>query len=697
MYNHKILFSAFCVSTFLSTNIQAQETTKLDEVFVLAPAPIATTPAINSYKMNGLTPSSPYSDGGDYLQSVPGISASRFGGHGLEPFMRGQSQNQLSIIADDVYVFGGCPNRMDTPSSYLSINSYDEITVTKGYQSVLNGPGATGGSIVLKRLAPEPLAAQKIATGTVAGGYDANSDTLNTQANITSAYKDAYIRAHASFKDADNYKDGSGYDVRSSFNERMGGLMIGMTPKNDHIKLSYDINRIEDALFPGAGMDSPLSEAETFKFGFERDYDEGFVQNVDISAYSSLVDHVMDNYSLRTPGAMLRRVDSQSDTHGGKIKTDIAFDEQVITTSLSYRYNKRDADRLQGASANNVNTLQSVMWPGIVSNEIGLAAETTYKTSATGRVIIGGRYDYVNVDFNRADQVSAATGLSANDAYTQFYGYGSREKTEHNLGGLIRYEQYVNEHTSVFTGVSRAVRTADATERGLANWMVMMGNNMSWIGNPEIRPEKHHQFDIGFRKNLEKSTFTASAYINHINDYILRDSARGQSGILMNSTDADVYRNVDALLMGFELEGNWNLSPRFNLTGNIAYTYGENLDENMPLAQITPLQGSVNLAWQAHEYIEVNNQLNWALTQTRVDTDTSVGTGRDIGKTSGYATFDINAKVTNLDPIEFTFGVSNLFDQNYASHLNRSNISDPTEIRVNEPGRTFFLQAKYTF
>src|SRR5690606_16006273 len=129
----------------------------------------------------------------------------------------------------------------------------------------------------------------------------------------------------------------------------------------------------------------------------------------------------------------------------------------------------------------------------VTIDQLGLAAETTYDLSMDDRLIVGGRYDYVRVDYGRADEVATANGFSPNNLYTQYYGYNATDQQEHNLGGLLRLEHDVNDKLTLFSGISRSVRTADATERGLANYMVMMMVNSSWIGNPNIDPEKHHQ------------------------------------------------------------------------------------------------------------------------------------------------------------------------------------------------------------
>ena len=47
----------------------------------------------------------------------------------------------------------------------------------------------------------------------------------------------------------------------------------------------------------------------------------------------------------------------------------------------------------------------------------------------------------------------------------------------------------------LYAGLSRTVRTADATERFIAS--NASTPNDRWVGNPLIDPEKHHQLELG--------------------------------------------------------------------------------------------------------------------------------------------------------------------------------------------------------
>ena len=40
-------------------------------------------------------------------------------------------------------------------------------------------------------------------------------------------------------------------------------------------------------------------------------------------------------------------------------------------------------------------------------------------------------------------------------------------------------------------------------------------------------------------------------------------------------------------------------------------------------------------------------------------------------------------------------GVENVFDELYSNHLNRANLFDPEQVRIHEPGRTFWVKVRF--
>ena len=164
----------------------------------------------------------------------------------------------------------------------------------------------------------------------------------------------------------------------------------------------------------------------------------------------------------------------------------------------------------------------------------------------------------------------------------------------------------------------------------------------------------------------------------------------------MLSNGATIYRNIDASLMGLDLTAQHTFANKVSVNGSLSYTYGQNEDSNRALPQISPLKLGMDVSYPMGEWL-LGTRVNAAMKQSRVDTDSTTGSGRDVGKTKGYVTADLYASRPVSDSIEVGFGVTNMFDKTYANHLNKSNAFDTTATQVNEPGRSFYLRMTGTF
>jgi len=213
-----------------------------------------------------------------------------------------------------------------------------------------------------------------------------------------------------------------------------------------------------------------------------------------------------------------------------------------------------------------------------------------------------------------------------------------------------------------------------------------------WIGNPDIKPEKHHQFDIGLSKTGNKIDFSAVAFYDKVDDYILRDTARGQTGIL-KSDGADIYRNVDAELYGFELESKIRLTNNLDLSGSLALVRATNTtDNNRPIAQTPPVNGKIQLDYSSNKW-GAGARINFASSQDRID----LFSKQEVGETAGYGTLDLYGNYKINKTVSLRAGIDNVMDKTYAEHASRSNIMDINAIKVNEPGRTAWLKLTAEF
>ncbi|MBR9843359.1 MAG: TonB-dependent receptor [Rhodobacteraceae bacterium] len=662
---------------------QATETNGNEEAYqlpdIIVEAPEETIGASKVVLGDQPMMSTPAADGGEFLRAVPGVTSGRMGGHGLELVIRGQSQNQLNIIDSGSFTFGGCPNRMDPPAATAGISRADKIIVERGYQSVTNGPGGSGGAVILEREAPEFEDSDPLSFG-LSTGLASNSGKINVNGDFSlDLGQGFYLEGYAGYKTADDYKDGDSNSVRSSYDQKSAGLTFGY--ESNGVDLAFDIERdqVEDALFPGAGMDSPLSDTSIYRLRGGVDLDAGILRRIEGNLFLSEVEHVMDNFTLRPAGMMYARTPTTSDTHGGKIEAHLEFGATKAKVGLDVVSNNRMATLYSAMAAapvlaENPAVARFLMWPDVTISQTGLYGETITTLSDRTTLTLGARYDYVKATAGAASTVPGGSATSPNTFYTMYYGTTFNDaRTEHNLGGLARIDYALSADSNLFVGLSRSVRTADATERAMAK--------SNWVGNPNIAPEKHHQLDLGYERDGGNWSFNAAVYADKVNDYILRDQ--------FSVAGVTTYRNVDAFLTGVEVNGSWTKGG-WLVMADATYTRGKNETDGRDLAQIPPLMGSISMSYGENAW-RAGGRINWATAQSKIDP------ARDPGATPGYATLDLFGSYELNQNTVLLAGVDNVFDKTYANHLSRTNVFDPGMFQVNEPGRTLYIGLETRF
>ena len=666
--------------------IQSNEIDQLDDIvvsdtFTINPnlnPNIATPGNVNQSSAN-------YSDGSDFLKQINGISGSRMGGRGIEPVIRGQSQTQLNVLLDGSRVYASCPNRMDPPASWVALESYETITVLKGVQTLAWGAGGSGGTVLFER-DTRALAQDEGLHGRVGAISNSNGTDYDALADVVLASEQAYLRVLADKRDNRNYKDGDGREVRSSFEHLQSGAVAGYMPDDDQLlEFSFDHTEALDVLYPGSGMDSPEEKGKFYKFRYENRFDSPWLRSLKFELFQTDLDHRMDNFSLREfdPGKQMQTL-TTSLTNGARLLANARFEKHRIEYGMDWDSNARDATMYKIISGQAKS--MSIMWPDIQVSKTGLFVQNNQRLAADKTLKYGLRYDRVRVDYNKADLPSELMmGHTANQSYQKYYGRRGEAKTENNWAFLLRYQQRLNPVLSLFGGLSRTVRTADATERGINKWTPASADR--WIGNPDIKPEKHYQLDLGVNLAAQGYHASLSVFYDQVNDYILRDGAQGQDGIL-ESDNADIYRNINARISGLEVQGSQKLSRNYTLAANLAYVYKKNTTDDRYIALTPPLNGRVQLDYQSSPRWALGTRVRFALSQNKVD----LSSKQEVGITPAWGVVDIYGHYRIRQMLNLRFGIDNIFNRTYAEHISRSNLMDNYAVRVNEPGLTAWVK-----
>lgn len=627
---------------------------------------------------------------GAALRQLPGVEASRMGGHGLEVIIRGQQQSQLNILLDGAKIEAGCPNRMDPPTSYAEMSSYDDITIVKGVKSVQYGAGGSGGTVLFERKKPT-YDASKIVSGGIESGKS-NVMNYDVNADVKAVGEQGYMIVEGSKKEGNNYEDGNGDTVGASYETTQGRIDLGWTPSdNHHLKASYEQSNTADAVYPGARMDSPQSDGTFMRLQYEGKQLSKVVEDIKINLFKTTVDHRMDNFSLRTPPVMMGNVmKRQNDTetevlgstvkltsHLGQTKVDYGIQTQAVTKNSTLKN-----------SANGQSLF--LMWPDAQTTQNSVFAETNTPFGQQN-LIVGLRYDDVTAEAKKANTASD-TNQKASSLYAATYSdYDNDNKTtEGNLNGLVRMEGKIDAGFNWYAGLSHTKRTADETERYMAK-----GGSVAWAGNPNLKPEKHNQLDLGFGQKSNQFNWQISAWYDKVDDYILLDIAKNQKGNGVKSTVNDnstIYVNVDSELYGSDLTAAWMPMQSLEVSGAISYTRGKNTSDNRNLNGISPVNGNLKVEYNANEW-GIGTRFNFAMEQSDIDNDYTPAAA--YGKAPAWSTLDIFGDYEIGKTWTLQAGVDNLLDHAYYNGLNRGALGET--YKVMEPGRNIWAKVSAEF
>ncbi|WP_019644336.1 TonB-dependent copper receptor [Novispirillum itersonii] len=650
-----------CAVSVLALTSAAAQTVAPSSSSTLTPmvitAPELTEPMVLTLDPKAAQTPIPAADGGAYLKSVPGFTMIRKGGTGGEPLLRGQTGSRLNILLDDTPLLGGCAGRMDPPTTYAFPESYDSITVLKGPQSVVYGGGASAGTILFNRdTKPFDDWGMRGNASALIGGYGRNDQMLDA----TGGAKEGYIRAIGTHSRSNDYKDGSDQRVHSQYERTSGTALLGFTPNEDTtVELGIDVSEAE-AAYADRMMDGTVFDRRDLKLDLiRRNVAPGVVQ-LKGQAYYNYVDHVMDRFSLRQfdRTSMMSALSNPERTNQGfRLQGD--FDPvkgMLLKVGFDYNQDVRTARGLTRAEyLAGVRYEDKARVTDMTFNSHSLYAEVTQDLTDTSRGTLG--YRLTDVDTTDNDGV----------------GTPSDSDTLHAL--LARYEHDLDLGlpVTVYGALSHTQRAPDYWERSKKF---------------DLEKERTTQIDIGALHDSGPWRIGLSGFAGQTADYILLSSATG--------------KNIDARLFGGEAEVGYQVLPSWRVETALAYTRGENTTEDKPLAQISPLEGTVGVRYDDGTFMG-GVQLRAVAEQDRTDVGWGNIVGTDIAPSKGFATVNLSLGWRPLEAVTMTAGVDNLLDKTYAEYVSKAGTNTlagdgyQQTTRVNEPGRTVWLRGQVKF
>lgn len=612
----------------------------------------------------------PATDGADYLQSIVGFSSVNSGaGTNGDVTFRGMFGSRIKILTDGTENLGACPSRMDSPTSYISPESYDQISVIKGPQTVQYANTGSAATVIFER-SPEQFDADNHYRGQ-ASVLLGSFGRLDHNVEVAAGDAQKYIRLNTSRSVSDSYKDGNGTTVPSDWERWNADIALGWTPDSDTWVELTGGKADGEAVYAGRAMDGSKFARESLGLRVEKRNVSDVIKKIEAQVNYNFNDHVMDNYSLREfkPGGMMSMpmaTNVARKTLNARMAVTSEWDKLQLITGIDSQNNQH--------SKRNGNLMTAYQnKPRIKDMEfqsIGGFGELSYEVSDNHKLVSGLRLDQVKVEAVESNQERKKTLPSA----------------------FLRFENQHPDHDDgkTYMGIGYVERMPDYWE---------LFSPKSGNGHPNtfknIDTEKTLQLDIGYQHEHGNFSSWASAYAGVINDYILTTYLpTGNMGMLEAHS-----RNVDATVAGAEVGIGYQFTDAIQADLSAMYAWGENTSDNTPLPQISPLEARVNL-----RYIQDNYTLGayWRLVngQNRISEREGNIVGYDLKQSAGFGTLSLNGTYHVNDNMDLSVGIDNVLDRTYAEHLNKmgsSGFGFAANEQFNNIGRNYWARISIKF
>ncbi|WP_395479912.1 TonB-dependent copper receptor [Candidatus Curculioniphilus buchneri] len=613
-------------------------------------------------------------DSVNYLKIIPGFTLIRNGGTNGDPIFRGMFGSRLRMLVEGGEILGACASRMDSPIAYIHPENFDCITLIKGPQSVLWGPGASAGILQFERVRPHfDAPGMKLNSSILIGSNSRLDQNLDTSLGDVFGY----LRLVSNLSRSGNYQDSEKRPVHSGWRKWNSDITFGYTPSSEKlIEISIGHGN-GNAQYASRNMDGTYFKRNSIGIKFEQNaINNNILEKIEIQGWYHYADHVMDNYRRRDlllrPSVLVCPLAIKPSFIRAPMRHNIdrlTLGGRSIGTWQWYNL------QLQGGTDMQVN------WHRKHAKKEGWQEDSCFQD--------GGIFAELKWWFKPENNL--ISGIRIENTVLKYHPTKKiiKKRRETYPAAFFRLEHRSNNFPlMIYCGTGMSERFPDY-------WEIMTlksGRGSGYDAFDRLKREKTTQLDLGAHLRLKKFNSWISTYTGQIKDFILfrYDSS--------NSKNNRAY-NVDARTLGSEMGLSYHLSDHWRLKSSAAWSFGKNKSTHKPLPQIPPLEGRFSLGWV---------EGNWSITglwrlvaaQKHIALNEGNVVGKDFNCSTGFGVLSSNITWKASKIFKINAGVDNLLNRRYSEHLNLAGNPEfgyAAKSPLIELGRTFWARANLFF
>jgi iron complex outermembrane receptor protein len=610
------------------------------------------------------------------LALVPGTNASNTGGSRNERlvYVRGFDRFQTTLSIDGVRVFLPADNRIDF-ARFLTAD-LSEIQISKGYVSVLDGPGGVGGAINLVTVKPtrrfegEVQAASFLSRGLDSEGYLVSG-------RVGGRTGDFYWQASGAKTDRDHFtlsktfkptalEDGGAREHSDSDDWRIN-LKAGWQP-NDTDEYSLNYTRSEGV------KNAPYSVRDTTNTRFW-DWPYWNIDSLalltrtrvtdDLTLRTRLYRNSFDNLlsafdtAAQTTQSLPRAFNSYYNDHatGGNVELDYALNATSQLRGVFYA--RRDVHHehqdgfVRTPATGNPSVNAPYHEPQQTNDEstYSVAAEYTTGLGEAVDLVVGASYDWT--DLKTANDVNVVAGTTVN-SFASFLPVNYPLRNNHALNGQAALNWRLGPDTRAHVSVSDRTRFPTVFER----FSSRMGTA---IPNPDVRAERSINYEVGGETRLaDKVDLSGAVFYSDLKDALIQIPVLVTGfGTVTQTKNAGKGRYY-----GFEASAKAALSDAVEVGGNFTYIHRKLTDPTNPAFRPQGVPGAKLFAyanWRPLPKLTIRPNVEYADQRWTVTTTAPLSYYR----TGSYTLVNLSADYEVVANVVVTLAVQNLGDQNY--------------------------------
>ena len=642
--------------------------------------------------------SEPVLDVADSLARLPGADVNSNGRLSGIAQYRGLYGDRVSVTVDGIGMVSGGPNAMDAPLSYLSPMITEELVLERGIPGVASSPESFGGHIDARLARGRFGAIDRFdLTGMLGHRYSGNGDTHTSAGRLTLANRAHRISLLAEADRSDGIDTPAGAIWPAQVHRDRFDASYAYSSESTEALVFAGALETSDTGTPALAMD--IRDISTVIYGVQLSHQMTPAWRLHGKFGYNDVDHIMDNFYLRTPPAPMRHRQNDTEGKGSTFEVVSSFELGAVDLSLGI-----DGRRAEHASLitnpnnpaffiNNFNDLHRDL-----TGAFGVASFET----ASADWEVGVRYNEVSMDTGVVGSAGMMGMMAMRAAeLADVFNASDRSKSFGSVDAVLKYRRDLADDLALVVDLGSKARAPSYQEMYL--WLPLqatggLADGRSYIGNLDLETERNNEIVLGLHWSTERFELSPRIYYRDVENYIQgvpsTNATANMVASMMGGTDALQFANVEAEITGADLGWRYALSDRIVFDGNVALLNGRRTDVADKLYRLSPDNVTV-----AINLIDENSsvRIEWLGFAEQDD----VSSYNNESPSAGYGIVNALWAWDASDLVRLELQATNLLDKAYQVHTAGINRVEGSEILVGErlygAERSFMIGAMVRF